>query len=64
MSRRHSCLRKCRSIEYFYFAVIPAQAGIQGLQELGDPRWSLSPQSLGGDGDDGKLVLFDTLNQG
>jgi hypothetical protein len=25
-------------MEYFYFAVIPAQAGIQGLQELGDPR--------------------------
>jgi hypothetical protein len=24
-------------MEYFYFAVIPAQAGIQGLQELGDP---------------------------
>ena len=25
-------------MEYFYFAVIPAKAGIQGLQEHRDPR--------------------------
>ena len=24
-------------MEHFFFAVIPAQAGIQWLQELGDP---------------------------
>ena len=45
-------------MENLYFAVIPAQAGIQWLQELRDPR-------LRGDdgffGDDGKLVFFDTL---
>jgi len=49
-------------MENFYFAVIPvpayclqgqAPAGIPWLQMLKDPRWSLSPQSLGGDGDDG-----------
>jgi len=32
-------------MEHFFFAVIPAQAGIQGLQELRDPRFR---------GDDGK----------
>jgi hypothetical protein len=26
-------------MEHFFFAVIPAQAGIQGLQELRDPRF-------------------------
>jgi hypothetical protein len=38
-------------MEHFYFAVIPAKAGIQWLQELRDPRLR---------GDDGKLVFFDT----
>jgi len=39
-------------MENLYLAVIPAEAGIQWLQELGDPRLR---------GDDGKLVFFDTL---
>jgi len=34
---------------------MPANAGIQWLQELGDPRFR---------GDDGKLVFFDTLQRG
>jgi hypothetical protein len=51
-------------MENLYFAVIPAQAGIQWLQVLRDPRRSLPPQSLGGGGDDGKLVFFDTLENG
>ncbi len=42
-------------MEHFYFAVIPAKAGIQWLQELRDPRLS---------GDDGKLVFFDTPQRG
>ena len=37
-------------MENFYFAVIPAKAGIHWLQGLRDPR-----------GEDGKLVFFDTL---
>jgi hypothetical protein len=36
-------------MENSYFAVIPAKAGIQWLQELGDPRLR---------GDDGKLERF------
>ena len=51
-------------MENLYFAVIPAKAGIQWLQVLRDPRRSLPPQSLGGGGDDGKLVFFDTRGRG
>ena len=51
-------------MEYLHFSVIPAKAGIQWLQVLRDPRRSLPPQSLGGGGDDGKLVFFDTLVRG
>ncbi len=46
------------------FAVIPAKAGIQWLQVLRDPRRSLPPQSLGGGGDDGKLVFSDIRERG
>jgi hypothetical protein len=42
-------------MENLYLAVIPAEAGIQWLQELGDPRLR---------GDDGKLVFFDTRESG
>ena len=42
-------------MEHFFFAVIPAKAGIHWLQELRDPRFR---------GDDGKLVFFDTLESG
>jgi len=42
-------------MENLYLAVIPAEAGIQWLQELRDPRLR---------GDDGKLVFFDTLIRG
>ena len=48
-------------MECLHFAVIPAQAGIQWPQELGDPRRSLSLQAVGRGGDDGKLLFFDTL---
>jgi len=42
-------------MENFYLAVIPAQAGIQWLQELRDSRFR---------GSDSNCAFFDTLNQG
>jgi hypothetical protein len=39
-------------MEHLHLSVIPAKAGIQWLQELGDPCLRR---------DDGKLVFFDTL---
>ena len=41
-------------MEHFYFAVIPAKAGIQWLQVLGDPCRSLPLQAVGRGRDDGK----------
>lgn len=48
-------------MEHLHLSVMPAKAGIQRLQVLRDPRWNLSLQSLGGDGDDSKQVFFHTL---
>jgi len=50
-------------MEHFFFVVLPAQAGIQWLQELRDPRRSLPPQVVGGGRDDGRQVFFDTLSR-
>ena len=41
-------------MEHLYSAVIPAKAGIQGLQGLRDPCRSLPLQAVGRGRDDGK----------
>jgi hypothetical protein len=51
-------------MERFFFAVIPAQAGIQWLQEFGDPCRSLPLQAAGRGRDDGKQAFFDSLLRG